>query len=334
MIFLQHLRDLLADPSSPPTPAVYDQLWAIFFRRVSALCLKPVYLGYSGEWNALRAEAVADCYQFVYFQRFRYLADAYARNCAEGHPDRPLEPLVLRMIQTMISHLQREYDPIGHRIHGFFVKAVRTLIARDIFAPAPRETAPAGSLVPVRRDSWFDIIKPKPHATNPSPITAAWEPEWSAFVPRLTATDRGVPTDLTDYFVIQLADTHTEFRFGDLIDAAMADVRTHVRQTITAETDTNASAWDEKITQVKDCVYRHLAKSRPERTRRRRQMVWDVMIGVIPATEPIRSYAAMARVVLQISGEKTCSAPTIENDFQVLAELVAQCRDSATQTRI
>jgi hypothetical protein len=131
--FTRFLRNL--EPDEPPDreDGGFEEVWAALRRllvselkRRSLWSLPPACLGIYGcaTWAdpAAVEELVADCFVFVFAERFRSLK-AQMRH----KPD--VEGLILRNVRNFLHDTQRRHDPVGFRVFTLLRSAVRGALA-------------------------------------------------------------------------------------------------------------------------------------------------------------------------------------------------------------
>jgi hypothetical protein len=127
--FTRFLRNLEPDGPLEQENGDFDEVWTALrrllvseLRRRSLWSLPPACLGIYGcaTWADPEAveELVADCFVFIFAERFRSLK-AQLRN----KPN--VEGLILRNVRNFLHETQRRHDPVGFRVFTVLRSAVR-----------------------------------------------------------------------------------------------------------------------------------------------------------------------------------------------------------------
>ncbi|HEY0782848.1 MAG TPA: hypothetical protein VGE98_10355, partial [Thermoanaerobaculia bacterium] len=127
--FTRFLRNL--EPGRPldPEGREFEEVWTALRRllvselkRRSLWSLPPACLGVYGcaAWSEPEAveELVADCFTFIFAERFRSLK-------AQLRAKADIEGLVLRNVRNFLYETQKRHDPIGFRVFTVLRSAVR-----------------------------------------------------------------------------------------------------------------------------------------------------------------------------------------------------------------
>jgi hypothetical protein len=231
-LFTSFLRDL--EPGGPlePENGDFDEVWAALRLRLvgeltrrSLWSLPPAYLGIYGSaaWDDPDAveELVADCFVFVFAERFRSLK-------AQLRYKPNVEGLILRNVRNFLHETQRRHDPVGFRVFTVLRNAVRGALSAgelQVIAGSPA----------VRHDT---VLAFRP---GTSPEEAAGSDElrqhvltWNDDLLPDLITARGwdvrqVTARLTQHLGGLAAEGIRAFRFHDLVGALRQDARARWR---------------------------------------------------------------------------------------------------------
>jgi hypothetical protein len=193
-------------------------------KRRSLWPLSPACLGIYGcaTWDDPDAveELVADCFIFVFAERFRSLK-AHLRYKPE------VEGLILRNVRNFLQETQRRHDPVGFRVFTVLRSAVRNALSAgelQVIAGSPgvqRDTVLAFRPIPFEDAARLDELRPHVLAWNddllPDLITARG---WDV---------RQVSARLERHLQRLEAAGIRAFRFHDLVDALRQDARARWR---------------------------------------------------------------------------------------------------------
>jgi hypothetical protein len=209
-----------------------DEVWAALRRllvgelkRRSLWSLPPAYLGIYGcaTWAdpAAVEELVADCFVFVFAERFRSLK-AQLRN----KPN--IEGLILRNVRDFLHETQRRHDPVGFRVFTVLLSTLRGAQS------AGRLHVIAGS--PAVRHDTVLAFRPETspdQAARPEELrlyTSAWNDDLLPDLITARGWDvRQVTARLERHLHALASEGVRAFRFHDLVDALRQDARARWR---------------------------------------------------------------------------------------------------------
>lgn len=230
--FTRFLRNL--EPHGPlePENGEFDAVWTSLRRllvselkRRSLWSLPPACLGIYGcaTWTEPEAveELVADCFVFVFAERFRSLK-AQLRN----KPN--VEGLILRNVRNFLQETQRRHDPVGFRVFTVLRSTVRGALSAgglQVIAgsPAMRHDTVLAFRLDTSPEEAARSEELRPHVLRwnddllPDLITARG---WDV---------RQVTARLERHLLRLAAEGIRAFRFHDLVDALRQDARARWR---------------------------------------------------------------------------------------------------------
>jgi hypothetical protein len=230
--FTRFLRNL--EPGRPldRESREFDEVWAALRRllvnelkRRSLWSLSPACLGIYGcaSWSVPEAveELVADCFVYIFAERFRSLK-------AQLRSKLDIEGLVLRNVRNFLQETQRRQDPVGFRVFTVLRSAVRNALsagALQVVAGSPG----------VQRDTVlaFRTATSEEEAARPAdlrPHVLAWNDDLLPDLITARGWDvRQVTARLERHLHRLEAAGVRAFRFHDLVDALRQDARARWR---------------------------------------------------------------------------------------------------------
>ena len=230
--FTRFLRNLEPDGPLERENGDFDEVWTALrlllvseLKRRSLWSLPPVYLGIYGcaTWadpNAVE-ELVADCFVFVFAERFRSLK-------AQLRYKPNVEGLILRNVRNFLHETQKRHDPIGFRVFTTLRTAVRGALS------AGKLQVVAGSPA-VGHDTVlaFRLGAALEEAARPEELRShvlAWNDELLPDLITARGWDvRQVTARLERHLFRLAAEGIRAFRFHDLVDALRQDARARWR---------------------------------------------------------------------------------------------------------
>jgi hypothetical protein len=230
--FTRFLRNLEPDGPLEQENGDFDEVWAALRRllvselkRRSLWSLPPVYLGIYGcaTWTDPNAveELVADCFVFIFAERFRSLK-------AQLRYKPNVEGLILRNVRNFLHETQRQHDPIGYRVFTVLRTAVRGALS------AGKLQVIAGSPA-IRHDTVlaFRLGTSLEEAARPEELRShvlAWNDDLLPDLITARGWDvRQVTAHLERHLRRLAAEGIRAFRFHDLVDALRQDTRARWR---------------------------------------------------------------------------------------------------------
>ncbi|HEX9943501.1 MAG TPA: hypothetical protein VGG03_15925 [Thermoanaerobaculia bacterium] len=230
--FTRFLRNLEPDGPLEQENGDFDEVWTALRRllvselkRRSLWSLPPACLGVYGcaTWADPDAveELVADCFVFIFAERFRSLK-------AQLRHKPNVEGLILRNVRNFLHETQRRHDPVGFRVFTVLRSAVRGALSAgelQVIAGSPA----------VRHDTVlaFRLGASPEEAVRPEELRLH-VPAWNDDLLPDLITARGwdvrqVTVRLERHLRDLAAEGIRAFRFHDLVDALRQDARARWR---------------------------------------------------------------------------------------------------------
>ncbi|HVS00475.1 MAG TPA: hypothetical protein VMW27_27865 [Thermoanaerobaculia bacterium] len=222
------------EPGRPldPEDREFEEVWTALRRllvselkRRSLWSLPPACLGIYGcaAWADPDAveELVADCFVFVFAERFRSLK-------AQLRHKPNVDGLILRNVRNFLHETQKRHDPVGFRVFSVLRSAVRGVLS------AGELQVIAGSLV-VRQDTVLAFglgVSPEEavRLEELRPHALAWNDDLLPDLITARGWDvRQVTARLERHLLRLAAEGIRAFRFHDLVDALRQDARARWR---------------------------------------------------------------------------------------------------------
>lgn len=230
--FTRFLRNLAPDEPLARDDREFEEVWTALRRmlvselkRRSLWSLPPACLGIYGcaTWADPDAveELVADCFVFIFAERFRSLK-------AQLRYKPNVEGLILRNLRNFLLETQRRYDPVGFRVFTVLRSAVRGALSAgelQVIAGSPG----------VRNDTVlaFHVEASPEEAARPEelrPHARAWNDDLLPDLITARGWDvRQVTARLERHLLRLAAEGFRAFHFYDLVDALRQDARARWR---------------------------------------------------------------------------------------------------------
>lgn len=230
--FTRFLRNLEPDQPLDRDDRELEEIWTALRRllvnelkRRSLWSLPPACLGIYGcaTWADPEAveELVADCFVFIFAERFRSLK-------AQLRYKPNVEGLILRNVRNFLHETQRRHDPVGFRVFTVLRSAVRCALSAgelQVIAGSPA----------VRYDTVlaFPLGASPEEAARPEELrlhVLAWNDDLLPDLITARGWDvRQVTASLERHFRGLAAEGIRAFRFHDLVDALRQDARARWR---------------------------------------------------------------------------------------------------------
>jgi hypothetical protein len=230
--FTRFLRNLEPDGPLDRENGDFDEVWTALRRllvselkRRSLWSLPPAYLGIYGcaTWADPEAveELVADCFVFIFAERFRSL-----KAQLRYKPD--IAGLVLRNVRNFLHETQKRHDPVGFRVF-----TVLRSVMRDALSAGELQVIAGSPAVQLDTVLAFRLGASPKEATRPEelrPHVLAWNDDLLPDLITARGWDvRQVMARLERHLRGLAAEGIRAFRFRDLVDALRQDARARWR---------------------------------------------------------------------------------------------------------
>ena len=230
--FTRFLRNL--EPGRPldRDDREFEEVWTALrrllvseLRRRSLWSLPPACLGVYGcaTWADSDAveELVADCFVFVFAERFRSLK-------AQLRKKPNVEGLILRNVRNFLHETQRRHDPVGFRVFTVLRRAVRGALSASELQVIAGSPAVRHDTVLAFRSGASPEEAVRPEALRPHVL--AWNDDLLPDLITARGWDvRQVTARLERHLRRLAAEGIRAFRFHDLVDALRQDARARWR---------------------------------------------------------------------------------------------------------
>lgn len=230
--FTRFLRNLEPDRPLDREGQEFEEVWTALRRllvselkRRSLWALPPACLGIYGcaTWADPEAveELVADCFVFIFVERFRSLK-------AQLRWKQDVEGLILRNVRNFLHETQKRHDPVGFRVFTVLRSAVRDALSAGELRVIAGSPAVRHDTVLAFRPGASPEEAARPEALRPH--VRAWNDDLLPGLITARGWDvRQVTARLEGHLRRLAAEGIRAFRFPDLVDALRHDARARWR---------------------------------------------------------------------------------------------------------